>query len=215
MNDAVKAARRQPPSEPASATRDRLLEGTLATLKANGLAGTSSRAIAAASGVNLGGITYHFGSKDELVAQALLQAIRSWIQPALGALRRDAPATVRMTEAVGALLDAFERAGDLLPVYLEALVNTHRNDTLRRGVDELLGELRRFLGEQIDELRSSGFLPSWVDPGAMASLLLATGDGLALHAGMDPGSVDQRAVAGQAVQVLLSVSAQLPGELSP
>jgi AcrR family transcriptional regulator len=209
MNDSVKEA--EASGQPPSATRDRLIDGTLATLKANGLAGTTSRAIAAASGVNLGGITYHFGSKDELLAQTLLRAIRSWIQPALDALQRDAPATVRMVEAVGALLDAFERARDLLPVYLEALVNAPRNDTLRRGVDELLGELRRFLGEQIAELKATGFLPSWVDPAAMASLLLATGDGLALHAGMDPGSVDQRAIAGQAVQVLLAVSSQLPG----
>src|SRR5207247_7271989 len=106
MNESVKTARRPALGQPASTTRDRLIAGTLATLKANGLAGTTSRAIAAASGVNLGGITYHFGSKDELVAQALLEAIRSWMQPALDALRRDAPATVRMMEAVGALLDA-------------------------------------------------------------------------------------------------------------
>jgi AcrR family transcriptional regulator len=187
-------------------TRARLIAGTLEILKAGGLAGTTSRAIAAASGVNLGGITYHFGSKDELVAQALLDAIRSWIDPALEALRRDAPPAVRMMEAVQALQSSFERARDLLPVYLEALVQANRSESLRRGVEQLLGELRRFLAEQIGELRSSGFLPGWVDPPAMASLLLATGDGLALHAATDADSVDQRAVAGQAMQVLLAVS---------
>jgi AcrR family transcriptional regulator len=204
MNESVKTKPIPGPSSPD--TRDRLIEGTLATLKANGLAGTTSRAIAAASRVNLGGITYHFGSKDELVAQALLEAIRSWIQPALDALRREAPPTIRMLEAVAALQDAFERAKDLLPVYLEALVHAQRSETLRHGVQELLGELRRFLGDQIGELRSTGFLPTWVDPGPMASLLLATGDGLALHAAVDPEFTDQPAIAGQAVQVLLAVS---------
>ena len=194
------------PSVKAGDTSARLIEGTLESLKANGLAGTTSRAIAGASGVNLGGITYHFGSKDELVAQALLVAIRSWIEPALQALRREAPPAVRMMEAVVALQTSFDNARDLLPVYLEALVHTNRSDSLRRGVDELLGELRRFLSEQIGELRATGFLPPWVDPPAMASLLLATGDGLALHAAMDPQSVDQHAVAAQATQVLLAVS---------
>jgi AcrR family transcriptional regulator len=187
-------------------TRERLIRGTLRSVQQNGLAGTTSRAIASMSGVNLGGITYHFGSKDELVAQALLAAIRGWIDPALQALRRKAPPPVRMMEAVQALQGSLETARDLLPVYLEALVHANRSDALRRGVEELLGELRGFLAEQISELRESGFLPAWVDPGPMASLLLATGDGLALHAAIDPESRDQEAIAGQAMQVLLAVS---------
>jgi AcrR family transcriptional regulator len=205
MNEPVKRQTRA--SEvPATDTSARLIAGTLQILKTDGLAGATSRAIAAASGVNLGGITYHFGSKDELLAQALLVAIRSWIEPAIDALRREAPPAVRMIEAIQALQRSFETARDLLPVYLEALVHANRSDALRRGVQELLGELRGFLAEQIGELTETGFLPGWVDPEAMASLLLATGDGLALHAATDPQSMDQQAIAGQAMQVLLAVS---------
>lgn len=205
MNEHVKARIGEATSRLGN-TRARLIGGALRSLKTNGLGGTTSRAIAAESGVNLGGITYHFGSKDELVAQALLVAIRSWIDPALEALRREAPPAVRMMEAVRALQGSFGTARDLLPVYLEALVQANRSDSLRRGISELLGELRGFLAGQIAELRDTGFLPPWVDAPAMASLLLATGDGLALHAAMDRESVDQDAVAGQAVQVLLAVS---------
>ncbi len=206
MNEPVKA--KPGGEEPQGDTRSKLIEGTLRSLKVWGLAGTTSRAIATASGVNLGGITYHFGSKEELVAQALLVAIRSWINPALDALRAEAPAAIRMMEAVRALQSSFETARDLLPVYLEALVHANRSDSLRRGVEVLLGDLRGFLSEQIGELRETGFLPAWVDPPAMASLLLAAGDGLALHAAIDPQAVDHHAVAGQAVQVLLAVSIQ-------
>lgn len=205
MNEAVKT----PATAPAAHVRDTragLIAGTLQVLKDQGLAGATSRAIASASGVNLGGITYHFRSKDELVAQALLVAIRSWIEPALDALRREAPPAVRMMEAIQTLQRSFETARDLLPVYLEALVHTNRSDSLRRGVNELLGELRGFLSEQIEELKQSGFLPDWIEPDSMAALLLATGDGLALHAALDPVSVDQQSIAGQAMQVLLSVS---------
>jgi AcrR family transcriptional regulator len=204
MNELVKTSRR--PSIRGGGTRERLIDGALRSLKANGLAGTTSRTIAAMSGVNLGGITYHFGSKDELVAQALLEAIRSWIEPAVEALRRDAPPAARMVEAVQALQSTFDHARDLLPVYLEALVHSNRSDSLRRGVESLLGQLRGFLADQIHELRETGFLPAWVDPPAMASLLLATGDGLALHAAIDPEPGDQEAIAGQAMKVLLAVS---------
>ncbi|HYT80327.1 MAG TPA: TetR/AcrR family transcriptional regulator [Actinomycetota bacterium] len=205
MNEEVNSEGAQR-SHPIESTRLKLIEGTLRILKERGLAGTTSRAIAAESGVNLGGITYHFGSKDELIAHALLVAIRGWIDPALEALRRDAPPEVRMIGAVRALQTSFEGARDLLPVYLEALVHTNRDESLRHGVEELLDELRGFLSKQIAELRGSGFLPEWVDPAAMASLLLAAADGLALHGAIDPRSTDQAAIAAQATLVLLAVS---------
>jgi AcrR family transcriptional regulator len=183
----------------------------MATLKARGLRGTTSREIARASGVNLAGITYHFGSKEELVAQALLQAIRGWLEPALAILRQDVHPALRMIGAVQALQESLERARDLLPVYLEALVQAPRTDTLRRGVEELFAELRGFLAGQIAELKTMGFLPAWIEPEAMATLLVATGDGLALHATIEPNAVDHHAVAGQAMQLLLSASDAMRG----
>jgi len=192
-------------------TRDRLIEGTIATLKARGLHATTSREIAKASGVNLAGITYHFGSKDELVARALLQAIRGWVEPALAILRQDLHPALRMIGAIQALQDSFERARDVLPVYLEALVQAPRTASLRRGVEELFAELRGFLSGQIGELKKMGFLPAWIDPEAMATLLVATGDGLALHAALEPDAVDHHAVAGQAMQLLLSASDAMKG----
>jgi AcrR family transcriptional regulator len=53
----------------------------LACLRERGVAGTTSREIAAPGGVNLAAITYHFGSKDEFVARALLHAVRKWLSP--------------------------------------------------------------------------------------------------------------------------------------
>jgi AcrR family transcriptional regulator len=202
MNDVASSDR-----EPLG-TKEQLIQGTLLVLAERGLAGTSSREIARASGVNLAGITYHFGSKDELVAQALLQAIRGWLEPALSALRQDAPPPLRMIGAVQALQSAFEGAQDLLPVYLEALVHAARTDALRQGVQEMFGELRGFLTAQIVELKTTGFLPAWVDPEAMATLLVATGDGLALHAAIQPNAVHHQAVAAQAMQLLLSARTQ-------
>jgi AcrR family transcriptional regulator len=209
---AVRSQRRAAPSSTEdSATRRRLLNGALAVLSDRGLHRTTSREIARASGVNLAGITYHFGSKDELVAQALLGAIRGWVEPALVTLRKDLHPALRMIGAVQALQDSFERARALLPVYLEALVQAARTDTLRRGVEDLFAELRGFLAGQIGELKRMGFLPAWIEPQAMATLLVATGDGLALHAALEPRAIDHHAVAGQAMQLLLSASDEMKG----
>jgi AcrR family transcriptional regulator len=207
------AQRRAAPAGSAGAeeTRRRLLDGAVAVLAERGLHGTTSREIARASGVNLAGITYHFGSKEQLISQALLEASRGWVEPALVILRRGGHPAIRMIGAVQALQEAFERARDLLPVYLEALVQAPRADTLRTGVEALFAELRGFLSGQIGELKEMGFLPAWIDPEAMATLLVATGDGLALHAALEPAAVDHHAVAGQAMQLLLSASEAMKG----
>jgi AcrR family transcriptional regulator len=189
---------------PADATAARLLEGAMECLRRSGLRGTTSRAIAAAAGVNLGAITYHFGSKDELVAQALLSAVREWMEPALEVLRRDMDPAERLLAAVEHLRSAFEGAREMLPVYLEALVAAPRHDTLRRGVEELLKEVRTFLAAQLREQQAEGYLPQWVEPDAMATLLVSTADGIALHATLEPDAVDPTAVAAQAVQLLLA-----------
>jgi AcrR family transcriptional regulator len=199
----------------APGTPDRLLGAALESIAEHGLAGATSRDIARRAGTNLQAITYHFGSKDVLLAQALLRAFRGWIGPAVERLRSQMDPIPRMVGAVQALQDAFERSGPLRSAYLEALVQANRSDTLNAGVQETLGELRALLTEQIEALRLARFLPTWVEPDAMATLLLATADGLALHAALDPLSVDHHRVSAQAMQMLLSVASAAAGPAAP
>ena len=185
----------------------RLLAAAVDSIRRNGVAGATSRDIAATAGTNLQAITYHFGSKDELVAQALLQAITERLEPALDILRRDMEPGERMTNAVQALQVAFETARPDLAVYLDALVQAGRSPTMRAALGDLLVELRTFLTNQIAELKSDGYVPEWVDPPAMALLLLSIADGIALHSVLEPDVMDHRAVMGQALQLLLSARA--------
>src|SRR5215204_4512892 len=57
----------------AAATRQRIVDAALKTLKKEGFAGASSRAIARAGGFNQALIFYHFGSLDGLLLAALDQ----------------------------------------------------------------------------------------------------------------------------------------------
>lgn len=63
-------APRPGPGRPSSGARERILEGCLEVLKADGYAGLSLAKVAAASGENKALITYHFGSKSGLVVAA-------------------------------------------------------------------------------------------------------------------------------------------------
>jgi AcrR family transcriptional regulator len=195
----------QRPIDPRSAaTRAKLLQGTLACLRSRGMAGTTSRDIAAAAGVNVAAITYHYGSKDELVSQALLQAVRAWLEPARQVLARaGAPAAIAL-EAIELLRRSFDEASELLPAYFEALLQAPRRASLRQGVEQLLGELRVLLRAGMQRQQAAGLLPAWVEPDSMAALFLALADGVALHAALGPVSVDHAAIAGQVARLLLA-----------
>ena len=191
-------------SAEAPSTEGRLIAGATDCLRRYGLKGTTSRAIAAAAGVNLGAITYHFGSKDQLVAQALLETVRGWLAPAMAIVKRNMDPAERLVAAVAELQRTFVEAREMLPVYLEALVTASRHDTLKRGVEELFAEVRAFLSNQLREQLDAGLLPTWVDPDAMAMLFVATADGIGLHAALEPEAVRPDALASQAVQLLLA-----------
>ncbi|MFN2542948.1 MAG: TetR/AcrR family transcriptional regulator [Actinomycetota bacterium] len=195
-------------------TRDRLLRATLASLARQGLAGTTSRGIAAEAGVNLQAITYHFGSKDDLVAEVLVETVREWLAPARAVLESEGDPIALMIAAVQELQAAFTRARPLLAVYVEAMAGARRNERLHRRIRRLFTELRSFLAARIGQLQGTGFLPAWIDPDAMAALLIATGDGLALHAHLDPRGIDHHAVAAQAMQLLLAAQSG-PGATPP
>src|SRR2546423_12257694 len=61
----------QPTGPTGSATRDRLVEAALMTLRTRGFPGTTARAIARAGKLNQALIFYHFGSLDRLLLAAL------------------------------------------------------------------------------------------------------------------------------------------------
>jgi AcrR family transcriptional regulator len=68
--------------------REDLLAGAKRCLIDKGYARTTARDIAAASGVSLAAIGYHFGSKDALLNQAIYELIGEWgeeVQRTLGA----------------------------------------------------------------------------------------------------------------------------------
>ncbi len=185
-------------------TRERLIEGTLEVLREKGVAGASSRAIAAAAGANLGAITYHFGSKDQLIADALLSVVRSWLEPTIECFRSDGDPAVHLLNAVASLRETYTAAHHDVRTYFEAIAQAPRSEVLSEGINRLFSELSGFLADEIAEMKDVGYLQPWVDPTAMANLIVAAGDGVALHAVLAPEQIDIDASLNQVVQLLLA-----------
>ena len=170
------------------------------------MAATTSREIAATAGANLAAITYYFGSKDELVTTALLEALREWLQPTLEVLADGADPTQRTLTAIQTLSGTFEVHRSEAPVFLEALVQAPRMQPLHRGLLGLWDELRGLLGVQMSEMQATGALPPWIEPDAMASLLIAVANGLVLQVSLDPSGPALGDMARQFGALLLAVN---------
>ena len=188
-------------------TKSRLLSATRRCIATKGLATTTSRDITAEAGANLAAITYHFGSKDELVADALLDALREWLAPTLEILAGDGDPATRMLVAVQTLITTFDHHRAEAPAFLQALIEAPRMEPLRSGLVELWTDLRHLLGSDIDELRRRGDVPPFVDPDAMAALLVAVANGLVMQVTVDPDGPGLPDMAGQFGALLLAARA--------
>ena len=185
-------------------TRQRLVDATRVCLGRGGLAATTSRGIADVARANLGAITYYFESKDQLVAAALMDGVRRWLSPAIEVLGGAGEPAERTMAAIQTLLGTFEDHRGDAPLYLEALVQAPRTETLRRELLALWEELRELLAEQMSGMQADGLLPSWVQPEAMASLLIAVANGLVMQVTVDPDGSDLTAMSSQFGLLLLA-----------
>jgi AcrR family transcriptional regulator len=64
---------------PQRSNRANLIEGTLACLEKLPPERVTARAITEESGANLASIAYHFGSKDNLVTEAVIEGLDRWL----------------------------------------------------------------------------------------------------------------------------------------
>ena len=136
--------------------REALLAGAKRCLIEKGYARTTARDIAAASGVSLAAIGYHFGSKEALMNQAIYEFVGEWgeeVQRAVsaeGAL--DAEPLKRFESIMGRTIESFSGpARGMWAAQLELMGPTGQNEELRTflaGVQRVaaMGLAELFLG---------------------------------------------------------------------
>jgi len=116
--------------------REDLLEGAKRCLLEKGYRATTARDIAAASGVSLAAIGYHFGSKDALMNQAVYESIGDWgdeVERALlAAGDLTAPPLRRFESVMERTLESFSgSAHGLWASQLELMTLINQSDELR------------------------------------------------------------------------------------
>ena len=168
-----------------------LLEAALVCLAERGYARTTARDLAAQSGANLSSIVYHYGSKDELMNEALAEGFRRWFAEltSLGA----AVGTAEPDEILGQIADrlesSFERNRGLARAFVEALAQAEHAPELRRELADHYEQSRRAL----ESLIALGTGRDDLDGRALAAGLIAAFDGLLLQWLIDPARTPKAA----------------------
>jgi AcrR family transcriptional regulator len=123
---------------PQRSNRSSLLEGALRCVEQLPPEQVTARAIAAESGANIASIAYHFGSKDELVTEAVIAGLDRWlasIAESLGDL--DELDAVARLERAWAVIDATrQRHIGLARNFLGALTRAQHDPRIRGLLSE-------------------------------------------------------------------------------
>ena len=165
-------------------TRSRLLHAAAELIAERGWGRVTTRAVAERAGLPHGAVSYHFRGKQELLTEA-----------ALTVFERAFPISeLESLEAIPDLVALFEpwlgeQSDDqqlVSRVGIEAMLESERNPVLRERLGALLHDFRRAVAEVATASQERGTAPADLPPEALATLVGAVGDGLFLHARLDP-----------------------------
>jgi AcrR family transcriptional regulator len=193
-----------------SKNRAALLEAGIACLQDKGYADTKARDIAGRAGVSLGAIGYHFGSTDELLHEALAEAVRRWLEPLIG-LISTVPERVERDRLGPALKSFLETLGANRPLvlsYFEALLRAEHAGELRSAMAADFDALHAAIKVGVNQLQAGQPKSRRVDPEVAATLIMAMFDGLIVQWLVDPA----RLPPGEAIAQTLQRAARLQPE---
>ena len=186
-----------------TATPDRLREAAWSLVRDEGLPAATSRRITEAAQANLGAITYHFGSKDALIGEALVEQMRQWSAPLTNALSaQGSDADARIAAAVQALLDAFSVRRDEVIAIVRALMSDENLPGVADAVTEWLAEFRAVVSAVMTQQQATNLVPPEVEPDAMAGVFTAFGMGVITQAAVDRAPPDTGVVISQFLLLL-------------
>jgi AcrR family transcriptional regulator len=167
-----------------ASTREKLMTAAAELIAELGWGRVTTRAVAERAGLPHGAVSYHFRGKQELLTEAAMSAFAR-------AVPEDEFAALAGVEDLIGLIAA-ELAPDAIdPVLsrlmLEAMRVAERDPALRERMGAMLAQYRALMIAAVRAEQQRGAVFAGAPADAIATLLGAVGDGLLLHALLDPG----------------------------
>lgn len=184
-------------------TRQRLLAGTISTLRDKGIAGISARSIAAAAGVNQALVFYHFGTVEELVIAACQGETQ--VQVSQYADQLAGVTSLRELLTVGQALHEKERAAGNTQVLAQVLAGAQTSPTLAEAARQALGLWVAEIEQTLQRVLADSPIKAALDIPGLARAVSAAFIGLELYEAADPEATRHAMAALAQVAVLTDV----------
>ena len=166
-------------------TRSRLLRAAAELIAEQGWGAVRTRAVAERAGLPHGAVSYHFRGKQELLTEAALNTFAQAFPLADFAGEQATPPD--LVELIQGWLTGAEAADPVVAgVGIEAMLQAERDPVLRRRLAELMRRYREALTDVVRDSQRRKTTTAPTDATGLAALLAALGDGLFLHARIDP-----------------------------
>ena len=146
---AAPAAARPGPGRPSSGARERLLAAGLEVLKGDGYAGLTTAKVAARSGENKALISYHFGSKQGLVAAVGREVAESITAEVLERLRGDESVQQLTSNVLAGLWRVMDRDERLARLYFDLAAVSVVEPAVRTVMREMKDLWRSVLSQRL------------------------------------------------------------------
>ncbi|WP_370937577.1 TetR/AcrR family transcriptional regulator [Amycolatopsis sp. cg13] len=184
-------------------TRQRLIDGTIETIRTHGLTGTTARSIAAAAGVNQALVFYHFGTVHDLLQAACLAATQARVAPF--AERLGQVTDLRQLLALGRALHADERAHGNVTVLAQMLAGAQADPKLAEATATALQLWIAPIEDALTRLLAGSPVSEVIDTPGLARAVSAGFVGLELYEGVDPDGAQAALDALDRLAVLIEV----------
>jgi AcrR family transcriptional regulator len=160
--------------------REEILQAAMRVIRAVGLDGTTTRAIAREAGYSSGGLSHYFADKDDILRSVLVMTHRNSRERQAKALAGKSA----LDKLWGLLLDNLpldEERGVETLMEMTFWPRAVSNEELRKFQDEAAHALLDSLRKLIGEVRKAGQLTSRLSDADLAEMLIGAIDGFSVH----------------------------------
>jgi AcrR family transcriptional regulator len=159
----------------------RIVEAMRRSVAARGAAGSTFDQVAREAGVSRGLLHYHFGTKEKLLAEV----VRRDSEIRLAHLGAELDSATTVAEVIDVLVhsleDLVERDPGFVALMFELFTSGRRNPEIAAEFAALQRATRTHVAELLAARRREGVIRLEDEPEAVAAVLLALADGLALR----------------------------------
>jgi AcrR family transcriptional regulator len=187
MASVVESGSRRRGARPLSGERaQRIVEAMRRSVAQYGTAGSTFERVAREAGVSRGLLHYYFGTKEQLLAEA----VRRDCQLRLERLEQQLAGAQTAEDFIGLmaqhLQDMIREDPDFVTLLFELFTLSRRNDEIATEYANLMRTMREQVAGMLTVAQEEGVLRLHADPEAVAEILFSLGDGFALRMLTEP-----------------------------